>query len=539
MLERLMRLACTVSGGTSAMLYAGTASAFQTVAAHGTPHSADAWRDHQVQEVWRGHLEGLLTNKVEDTAASSYTVWSLGLQVESDGGGHRVLWIEGTGPKAPDADQVEAVREVASLTTAWSLPSSPESLDNASEAQRLLEILVAAYPFGAIVVYDHDLRYQIAGGQGLQTVGLEASQLVGRTIAEVYDADTCSRIEPAYRQALAGETEIMEVQYNDRWFTFIAGPLPNAEGTIDGGFVITFDITDLRNAREALARSESRLRSIIESYPFGVIAMFDTDLRYQVAGGSLQVGAHDSSRQDLPGKTPQEVFARTVADQLTVDYTHAIRGNVVTRRVSHDERAYETHVGPVRNTEGSILGGLVVTHDVTEEDRATRELSILQARLQTIMDHATQAFVLIASDGTVLLANQRAKQHARLFYQQEVEPGISFMSLVSEVRSAHLQDAIQRALQGETYTEEVFAADLGLWYEYTLAPVLGGREVEAVVFCANDITEKQEAALSIKTNEQRLKLALEAGAQVLWDIDLPTGASLATDRWTDLLGYGP
>jgi PAS domain S-box-containing protein len=81
------------------------------------------------------------------------------------------------------------------------------------ESEALYRALTRSYPFGAIVVFDHDLRYMLAGGQGLEAVGLSADEMIGETIWEVFPPETCELIEPDYRAALAGHQVTNEVPY--------------------------------------------------------------------------------------------------------------------------------------------------------------------------------------------------------------------------------------------------------------------------------------------------------------------------------------
>jgi hypothetical protein len=45
--------------------------------------------------------------------------------------------------------------------------------------------IVRAFPEGAIIVFDDDLRYLCAGGNGLSTVGLTQAMVEGKTIVNV------------------------------------------------------------------------------------------------------------------------------------------------------------------------------------------------------------------------------------------------------------------------------------------------------------------------------------------------------------------
>jgi PAS domain S-box-containing protein len=72
----------------------------------------------------------------------------------------------------------------------------------ASEAR--YRTLVEHFPNGAVFLFDHDLRYTVAGGTGLASAGLSPEDVVGKTIHEIFPPEIAARDEPILRAALAG-----------------------------------------------------------------------------------------------------------------------------------------------------------------------------------------------------------------------------------------------------------------------------------------------------------------------------------------------
>jgi hypothetical protein len=69
----------------------------------------------------------------------------------------------------------------------------------------LFEALLFRFPNGSINIFDRDLRYVLAGGEGLEAVGLTAGYLQGRTLHELFPPSYVALVEPSFRRALAGE----------------------------------------------------------------------------------------------------------------------------------------------------------------------------------------------------------------------------------------------------------------------------------------------------------------------------------------------
>ncbi len=55
--------------------------------------------------------------------------------------------------------------------------------------------LAQNFPQGAVIAFDHDLRYLAAAGLGRADAGLSRAILEGRTIFEVFSPDVASEIE--------------------------------------------------------------------------------------------------------------------------------------------------------------------------------------------------------------------------------------------------------------------------------------------------------------------------------------------------------
>jgi PAS domain S-box-containing protein len=135
--------------------------------------------------------------------------------------------------------------------------SVPDLLDQLRSAGS--HPILSGFPEGAIVAFDPDLRYLCAGGLGLPTVGLDRSMLEGRTIHEVFPAGIVALLEPAYRQALAGETAMLQITVGDRVFIHRIAPLEGPDGSVVAGIGFAFDVTEARRTERALHASEREL----------------------------------------------------------------------------------------------------------------------------------------------------------------------------------------------------------------------------------------------------------------------------------------
>ena len=130
--------------------------------------------------------------------------------------------------------------------------------------------IVHSFPHGALIVFDHDLRYLSAGGLGLREVGLSREALEGRTIFEAFPPETAAVIEPLYRAALAGESTTFDVPYGGRTFSQRLAPVLGDDGVVLAGMGFTQDVTETRLGEQQLKESEQRFRLAFEHAPIGI-----------------------------------------------------------------------------------------------------------------------------------------------------------------------------------------------------------------------------------------------------------------------------
>jgi PAS domain S-box-containing protein len=277
----------------------------------------------------------------------------------------------------------------------------------AHESDRLYSLglyhsILRNFPNGAVVVFDHDLRYFVAEGQGLAATGLNRERMLGKTIFEVFPPQVSVQIERSYRACLAGQPQIQEVEYQGRMFRTYLHPLHDPAGACMAGMVITQDITALRDAEKALRRSEHLYRTMAANLPDASVVLFDRDFRYLLAEGRL-LRERGLSREAMEGKTIQEVYEPEVAAQLVKVYGRALNGEQFVRELTWNDRVFRLVAIPVQDESGAVQAGMVYTLDVTELKHG--QLQLQRANME--LEHRIQQ-----RTSELLRANEEIKNFA-------------------------------------------------------------------------------------------------------------------------------
>lgn len=128
------------------------------------------------------------------------------------------------------------------------------------KSEDLYRTLAKNFPNGAVLLFNHDLRYLVAEGVELQVIGLNSELIEGKTLWDVFPASVCEAFEPAYRAALAGESRVWEYAYGERIYQVHTLPVTNEQGEITAGMVMTQNITTAKQAEASLRQQAERER---------------------------------------------------------------------------------------------------------------------------------------------------------------------------------------------------------------------------------------------------------------------------------------
>src|SRR5205807_2171047 len=167
-------------------------------------------------------------------------------------------------------------------------------------------------PDGNLVLFDHDLRYIVAGGDD-SGAGLAPAGCQGKAVRDVLPPEMAQVLEPLYRAALSGRRAAAEVACHDRWLLVRAGPVRDEHDAIVAGMSLSQDITDTKQAEQALRGSRDLLQEIIESSSDAIVAK-DLEGRYVLI---------NSSAARLLGRPADETVAR-LAGGIAHDFNNLL-----------------------------------------------------------------------------------------------------------------------------------------------------------------------------------------------------------------------
>lgn len=207
------------------------------------------------------------------------------------------------------------------------------------------------------------------------------------------------------RRAARGEevrNDEAELRFSDgtsRHLLANATPLRDAAGKPYGAVAAFVDITERKEAEQALRAREAELEIIINRTPF-MLTRCTRDLRYGIVS---QAYARMIGRkpEDVAGKTILEIMGEEGMKTIRPHIESVLEGN----RVEYEKEVHFAGIGtrflhvvytPERDERGSVTGWIASLLDVTERKRAEAQRDLLVAELSHRVKNTLATVVSIA-----------------------------------------------------------------------------------------------------------------------------------------------
>ena len=351
-----------------------------------------------------------------------------------------------------------------------------------------------------LVVFNEEFVRLHSNIQDIIKPGMTFEEVVRTTVKRGFIPAALGREEEFIRERIAQHSDPKEMTVRElsdgSWY------LINEAKTPDGGIAVTqTEITELKDAEQALRESEARMKAIIDTVP-ALINLKDINNRYLMVnhhhseffghGSNELIGktsieiseAHDKEIRDLNREVIETGEPTPPYDYSLIDVRGRLRNLLTTK-------------APLKDNTGKSIGVVSASIDITERIQAEEALRESDARTRAIVDNAIDGIITIDERGTIQSVNPAAE--AIFGYSEEELIGRNVNMLAAEpYRSAHdrylanyltTNDpkiiGIGREVEGERANGQRFPMDLAV----NEVELEGERMFVGIV---RDITERQE-----------------------------------------------
>ncbi|MEQ9236320.1 PAS domain S-box protein [Coleofasciculus sp. E2-BRE-01] len=396
-------------------------------------------------------------------------------------------------------------------------------------SEQLYRTMAKHFPNGAIFLFDQDLRYLVADGQGLGRSGSGYSRnvLEGKTIGEVLSDQECAVVEPLYRDALAGIEKSLEIPYRNNIHLVQTRAVRNEAGEIIAGMVVAQDITEWKQAEESLKEGEAFLRSIyegIEAAVFIVDVLDNGEFRY-VSINPTHERMSGLRNSEIQGKTPQEVLAPDIAEAVCQRYRRCLAaGEKITYEHSLHLKGKDSwwisNLTPIKDSKSRIYRLIGTSFNISDRKQIELQLKENQRFIEKIINTSPQLLYLFdPTAGTDLYINRQSLDILGYTPAEIVGRGIQFFLDVLHPDDLPL---IERNINfwntasdsDILTTESRFRHKDGSWRWLLSREVVFERDennrVIRILGTSQDITELKEAEDALRRYERIVSSTIDA-----------------------------
>lgn len=240
------------------------------------------------------------------------------------------------------------------------------------------------HPF-AVYAVDAEQRFIHANQQLAKELGVSREALIGRPVQDFVAEEQRSMVAQHFTDVLAGKTvaytnNIIGAGGRRSDVSVVLVPM-SAGGTVTHVLGFAENITDRKQAEQALHESRQMLQLIIDNIPQNVFWK-DRDSVYQGGNRSLLVEVGLDSLDELIGKTDADFerwkdraeHYRQVDLEVMRSGVARMHMQATDLRKDGTECWIETNKIPLRDEEGEVVGVLAVTEDITARKYMEQEL---------------------------------------------------------------------------------------------------------------------------------------------------------------------
>jgi len=270
-------------------------------------------------------------------------------------------------------------------------------LQQANERLRL--ILDNAPVF--IYLVDRDDRFVSVNRGWLEQIGIDSDSVIGRALHEVFPRETAEQFAAHNRRVLAaGGALQFEEKHAGRTYLSVKVPLQDGAGRPYAVCGMSVDITERKQAEEALRESEDRFRSFTDSLPL-IVWVHDASGAQEFVNRTF-CEFFGVSREEMRAGRWQLLMHPDDGDAYLREFLDCVRdrrpfhGEVRVRRYDGQWRWIESWGRPRFSSSGEFLGFVGTSADVTERKQAERLARESEAALREA-DRRKDEFLAVLS----------------------------------------------------------------------------------------------------------------------------------------------
>ena len=403
------------------------------------------------------------------------------------------------------------------------------------DSRALLRAVIDAVP-ATIDVKDCDGRYVLVNAALANYHRRAVEAFAGKTPADFYPDSYAARLRSRDAEIIATgvPTGLYEQNYIDsdgreRTWLATAVPLRDDIGAVRYVVSVGLDITQRKQAEQALRESRALLRAVIDAVP-ATIRVKDRNLRYVLVNQAF-AAHHGLPVEAFAGKAPADLYPQPYASDL-----QASDGRIIAtgEPVGLHEEDYTESDGrtttwlgtsaPLRDDDGAVKYVVGVSLDITQRKQAEQALAASERNYRQLIEMQTELVTRFGPDTAMTFVNPAyCRYHGRT---AEALLGTRWIEQVHEDDRPAIEQFVASLTPehpaGNCEHRVVLPNGEMRWQQWsdTARFDADGRPVE-YQSVGRDITARKLAEQKLRESERRMRHLVESAGVVsyTWDIE--------------------
>jgi signal transduction histidine kinase len=154
-----------------------------------------------------------------------------------------------------------------------------------------------------------------------------------------------------------------------------------------------------------------------------------------------------------------------------------------------------------RTEKSEPIGRLRIGTNITERTRTEERLASEHAVLQAIINSSEDIIIFsLDTEYRYIAFNDKHRREMKKVWNVDVQIGMNLLDCINNPEARNLaKRSVDRALQGESFSEEQHRPEFDIDYEFDWNPVRRGKDVVGVAAFIRDITKRKRADQEILT----------------------------------------
>jgi len=319
----------------------------------------------------------------------------------------------------------------------------------------------------------------------------------------------------------------------------------DAEGNVDFISGVTFDITERKQAEEALRQSEEKYRLLVNTVPAVVfkgyadwnVDFFDEKIEELTGYSQSEFNSRRMKWSEVILEEDRESAKKAFVQALKTNRSYVREYRI--RKKNGEMRWLQSRGKIICHPNGTIDYITGVFFDITKQKEMEEALRAERNRLETITRHMGAGLAVIDRDYRVVWANEILREdfgdcigtpcYSTLHQSLEICPTCG----VRDIFEAGLNKTVHEHQNTDIHGNKI-------WSEIITTPIQAEKgEVVAALQLLVPITERKRAEEALRKSENLYRLLAENVRDVIWTADLDQKITFVSPSAQLLSGHSP